>query len=207
MKIKRVLIVILALLAASVPAIRAAQAEPGVTSKPEAAVRNPRPGLMIFGRYGSFRPSSDIFKEVYGPGPVFSGEIRIRLIGGLHLSLEAGSFKKTGKLTVTKEATKMTIFPVEAMAIYHFLPGKITPYAGAGPHLVSYRESNILGSVSGSGLGFAVCGGVAARWRFIGLDARVKYASVKDTPVKDKVDFSGLTFDIALGLFLGRSLN
>ena len=207
MRMKTALIVVAALLAAIVPAVRADQAEPGIASKPAAAVRNPRPGLMIFGRYGSFRPNSDIFREVYGSGPVFGGEFRIRLIGGLHLSLEAGSFKKTGKLTVTKETTKMTMTLVEAMAVYHVLPGKITPYAGAGLRLDSYRETNVLGPVSGSGLGYAVCGGVAARWRFLGLDARLKYASVKDAPVKDKVDFSGLTFDIAVGLFLGRSLN
>jgi hypothetical protein len=207
MKMKTALIVVAALLTAIVPAIRADQAEPGIASKPEAAVRNPRPGLMIFGRYGSFRPNSDIFREVYGSGPVFGGEFRIRFIGGLHLSLEAGSFKKTGELTVTKESTKMTMTKVETMAVYHVLAGKITPYAGAGLCLDFYRETNILGTVSGSGLGYAVCGGVAARWRFLGLDARLKYASVKDAPVKDKVDFSGLTFDIGVGFFLGRSLN
>ncbi len=207
MRIKTALIVVAMLLAAIGPGARADQAEPGVASKPAVAVRNPRPGLMIFARYGSFRPSSDIFKQVYGPGPVFGGGFRIRLIGRLHLSVEAGYYKKTGKLTVTQEPTKMTIVPVEAMAVYHVLPGKITPYAGAGLRLAPYRESNLLGSVTGAGLGFAVCGGVAARWRFLGLDARLKYASVKDTPVKDKVDFSGLTIDIGVGLFFGRSLN
>lgn len=206
MRMKTALIVVAALSTVVVPPARADQAEPGVAS-PAAAVRNPRPGLMIFVRYGSFQPASDIFKEVYGPGPVFGGEFRLRLFSGLHLSLEAGSFKKTGGLTVTHDATKMTITPLEAMAVYHVLPGKITPYAGAGVCLASYRESSQLGTVTGSGLGYVVCGGVAARWRFLGLDARLKYASIKDTPFKDEVDFSGLTFDVGIGLSLGGSIN
>jgi hypothetical protein len=49
------------------------------------------------------------------------------------------------------------------------------------------------------GFGFAACGGVTARWRSIGLDARLKYGSVKVKPLEEAVDLGGLTLSVAVG--------
>jgi hypothetical protein len=49
------------------------------------------------------------------------------------------------------------------------------------------------------GYGFAVCGGVTACWRFLGIDARVKYTSIKIKPLEDEVGLGGLTLSLAAG--------
>jgi hypothetical protein len=81
------------------------------------------------------------------------------------------------------------------------LSGGLRPYAGAGICRISYRETNHLGTVTGSGIGFAVVGGLTARWKSLGLDARVKYSSVKDTPGSETIDFGGLTLGLGVGYF------
>lgn len=159
------------------------------------------PETAVFARAGSFSPGADIFKTVYGSGFTAGGEIRIRLARRLSMSLEVQPFKKTGKMTVTDEPTKIKTTPISALATYHFLSGRFQPYAGAGICLLSYREDNHLGSADGSGFGFAASVGVTARWKFLGVDARVKYFSVKAKTETEKVDFGGLVFDLGVGVF------
>lgn len=160
---------------------------------------SPRLSAIAFVGYGSFSPSDEIFKTVYGSGPVYGGELRLHVKSGFYLSLDGGYFKKTGKLTLTEDPTTMTIFPMDAMVVFHVLSGSIMPYVGAGGSACKYTEKNVIGKVNEWGYGFAVCGGITARWRFIGIDARVKYSSVKVKPLEDGVDLGGLTFGIAAG--------
>jgi hypothetical protein len=159
--------------------------------------RAPWPPAIALVRFGVFSPSAGIFKTVYGRGPVFGGEFRLHAKGGLYLSLAGESFKKTGKLTVTREKTTMTILPVDAMAVFHALSGSVMPYVGIGGSACRYTEENIIGKIGKWGLGGAVCGGVTVRRRSLGLDARLKYSSVKVKPFEDRVDLGGLTLSIA----------
>lgn len=179
---------------------------PGVTKPavptvqpPPAEVRRRWPLTMIFGRYGRFEPSDKTFKTVYGPGPIYGGEIRMRLIGGFYLSLEGGYFNKQGRLTLTQDETTMTIFPIDAMIVFHALPGFVLPYIGAGGTACNYREKNVIGTVDDWGFGFVVCAGITTCWKVIGIDAQIKYHSVIVKPQEDKVDLGGLTFSVGLG--------
>lgn len=199
MRIKIPLTAFTILMAASVLAAQAAKTAPQAEPRPAAAVQSPWPSAIVFVRFGLFSPSDEIFKTVYGSGPVFGGELRLHVTGGFYLSLEGGYFKKTGKLTVTQDPTTMTVFPIDAMAVFHALSGHIMPYIGAGGAACKYTEKNVIGKVNELGYGFAVCGGVTARWRSIGIDARVKCSSVKVKPLEDDVNLGGLTFSIAAG--------
>jgi opacity protein-like surface antigen len=167
---------------------------------PAAEVQGRWPSIMIFGRYGSFSPSDENFKTIYGSGSVFGGEFRVHVAGGFYISLDGGYFKKKGALTVTQEETTMTLYPIDAMVVFHALSGYVLPYVGAGGAVCKYTEENVIGTVDKWGLGFAVCGGVTARWRFLGLDARVKYSSVKIKPLEDEAGLGGLTLSIAAGV-------
>jgi hypothetical protein len=175
-------------------------AQTGPSPAPAAKVQGRWPSIMIFGRYGSFSPSDELFKTIYGNGSVFGGEVRVHVVNGFFVSLEGGAFKKTGALTVTEEETTMTLYPIEAMVVYHVLSGTILPYAGAGGAVCKYTEENVIGKVDKWGFGFAVCGGVTARWRFLGIDARVKYTSIKIKPLEDEAGLGGLTLSIAVGV-------
>jgi len=158
-----------------------------------------RPSIMIFGRYGQFQPTDATFKTVYGKGTLYGGEVRLRVIGGLYFSLEGGYFNKQGRLTLTQDETSMTIYPIDAMIVFHALSGSVLPYIGAGGAVCKYREKNVIGTVDDWGYGFVVCGGITARWKILGIDARVKYSSVIVKPLEDKVDLGGLTFSAAAG--------
>lgn len=192
MRIKISLIVFTILMTASLLAAKTGKTAP--QDEP-----SPRLSAIAFVGYGSFSPSDEIFKKVYGGGPVYGGELRLRVKSGFYLSLDGGYFKKTGKLTLTEDPTTMTVFPMDAMVVFHVLSGSIMPYVGAGGSACKYTEKNVIGKVNEWGYGFAVCGGITARWRFIGIDARVKYSSVKVKPLEDGVDLGGLTFGIAAG--------
>jgi hypothetical protein len=193
------LIVGVFLVTASLLAAQAPESAPQAPPRPVAEVRTPWPSAIAFVRLGSFSPSAEIFKTVYGSGPVFGGEFRFHAKGGFYFSLEGGHFKKTGKLTMTQDPTTMTILPIDMTAIFHVLSGPVMPYVGAGGSAYLYTEENIIGKVSKLGFGFAACGGVTARWRSIGLDARLKYGSVKVKPLEEAVDLGGLTLSVAVG--------
>ena len=167
---------------------------------PAAGVQIRPPSIMIFGRYGSFSPSDEIFKSVYGSGSVLSGEFRVHVVNGFFASLEGGSFKKTGALTLTQEVTTMTLLPIDAMVIFHALSGSVMPYVGAGGAVCKYSEENVIGTVDKWGFGFVACGGVTARWRFLGIDARVKYSLIKVKPLEDEAGLGGLTLSFAAGV-------
>ena len=176
-----------------------AKPAPQASPPPVAGIQRRWPSIMIFGRYGSFSPSDEIFKTIYGSGSVYGGEFRVHIVGGFFVSLEGGSFKKTGALTATQEETTMTLYPIDAMVVFHALSGYVLPYVGAGGAVCKYREENVIGNVDKWGFGFAVCGGITARWRFLGIDARVKYTSIKIKPFEDEADLGGLTLSIAAG--------
>ncbi|MCX6564090.1 MAG: SH3 domain-containing protein [Candidatus Aminicenantes bacterium] len=177
-----------------------AKPAPQPSPPPVAGIPPRRPSAMIFGRYGLFSPNDENFKSIYGSGSVFGGELRLHVTNGFYLSLAGGVFKKTGALTLTKDETTLTIYPIDAMVVYHFLSGGILPYLGVGGAICKYKEENIIGTVDKWGFGFGFCGGVTARWKSLGVDARVKYTSVKIKPLEDEAGLGGLTLSLAAGV-------
>jgi hypothetical protein len=180
----------------SPPAVQAPPQQPA--AKP--AAKPARPGVMIFGSYGMTWPSDSVLKQVYGNGAVMGGELRFRVAGKVYLSLAGGYSSMTGKLTLTEESTKMTIIPVEAMVLFHFLDGSISPYAGAGGTACFYKESNVIGEASGSAFGFVGCAGVSVRLGMFGIDARARYSSAKAKNADVSADLGGLGFSAGVGL-------
>jgi len=193
------LIVVVFLMTVSALAAQVPGSAPQAQPRPTAAVRSPWPSAFALVRFGAFAPSAEIFKTVYGSGPVYSGEFRLHAKGAFYFSLEAGQFKKTGELTLTRDPTTMTILFVDSMAVYHVLSGSIMPYVGAGVTACRFKERNIIGEVGQWNLGFAACGGATARLRSIALDARLKFSSVMVKPLEDAVNLGGLTLSVAVG--------
>jgi hypothetical protein len=176
-------------------------AAPAVQAPPRQPAAKPaRPGIMIFGSFGMTQPSDSVLKQVYGNGTVMGGEVRFRVAGNLYLALAGGYSSLKGKLTLTQEETKMTIIPVEAMVLYHFLSGTISPYVGAGGTGCFYKESNVIGEASGSAFGFLGCAGITVRLGAFGIDARARYSSAKAKNGDISTDLGGLGFSASAGV-------
>ncbi len=117
-------------------------------------------GFSLTLKGGYFMPSDEIFKEVYGNGPVFGAELAVTLAGGLHAWAGAEYFTKTGALPVTEDATKVRIVPIFAGLRYHVGNSTVQPYLGAAAGYFMLHEENSLGKADQNGFGFLVRGGL-----------------------------------------------
>ena len=142
-----------------------------------------------------FSPSDADFKAIYGGGWKYGGEVAFNLYEGLDLWLDGGYFAKTGSLSYSKEETKLTLIPIGAGLRYRFLTGKIEPYIGAGARYNLYKESNVIGDVSGNGIGFVGKAGLALSLaKGFGIDVHVGYSSCKMKPADLEFNVGGIEF-------------
>lgn len=160
---------------------------------PAPAYQKPR-GLVSIGlQMIYFLPSDADFKSIYGRGWKYGGEITFNLTKGLGLWLDGGYYAKTGGLSYSKEETKLTLIPIGAGLRYRFLTGTFEPYVGAGVRYNIYQESNVIGDVSGGGIGFVGKAGlVLYPVKGFGIDVHVAYSSCKMKPADYEFDVGGI---------------
>jgi hypothetical protein len=109
-----------------------------------------------------FFSENSTFRDVYGSA------FKIGLEGGLPIaesfSVWAGLdyVHKTGALTVTKDATSVSIVPISAGVRYEIPSGaKLHFHVGIGIQEVFFKETSVLGTASENALGFiAKAGGI-----------------------------------------------
>jgi opacity protein-like surface antigen len=150
-------------------------------------------------RLAYFSPADADFRSIYGGGPLFAGELSIRLAPKFNLWLEGVYFGRTGSLSYTHEETRLSLVPVGLGVSYRILPGQIFPYAGAGIRLVFFREKNVLGDVKDAALGATVRAGLAvALSSRLGADLRVAYSLGQMQPADFKFSVGGLELGAGL---------
>jgi opacity protein-like surface antigen len=155
---------------------------------------------MFLGRIGFFLASDSAYSDIYGNGVVFGGELRVgrkKLAGWLEGSHRA----RKGQLSYTKEETKVSILTIEGGALYRFMTGSISPYAGAGLGLYIFDENNVaIGEAKQSKIGFCGFAGVSmiVSGSFI-LDARVKFSTCAMKPADFSINVGGITLGIGAG--------
>jgi hypothetical protein len=159
------------------------------------------PFSMFLLRAGFFMAGDSAFGEVYTNGPVFGGELRIgkgKIVGWLEGTYRA----HTGAMTFTGDETKMSVIAVEAGALYRFMSGPMTPYAGLGLGYHMFTETNdIRGEAKKSGFGFCALAGVTMSFgKNLVLDGRIKYSMCTMTPADFKIDVGGLTIGLGAGM-------
>lgn len=110
-------------------------------------------GVSVTLKAGQFWPSDSVFREVYNSGMVFGGEIAVPIAGGLHFWAGAEYFNKSGLLTLSEDVTKVRIIPLFLGLRYHFGKSTVRPYLGAAAAYFLFKEDNLLGSISKSGIG------------------------------------------------------
>lgn len=120
-------------------------------------------GFSLTLKGGYFMPADQVFKDVYGSGPIFGAEFAAPLAGGLHVWTGAEIFTKKGLLPVTEEETSARIVPVFAGLRYHVGSSSVRPYLGAAAGYFMLHEENPLGTANESGFGFLVRGGLLVK--------------------------------------------
>lgn len=146
-----------------------------------------------------FSPSDTSFKNIYGSGWMAAGEIGFRIIKRLDVWVGGGYFSRSGNLTFTQEATKLSIQPVGGGLRYRFTTGMVSCYASAGLNYYQYKELNPIGDVKATGIGYM--GKLGAFIKIVDglqIDLDVGYSYCKMKPADFEINIGGL--EAAAGL-------
>ncbi len=147
----------------------------------------------------SFRPSDEYFREIYGNGICYGGELDVGLTRNIFLWAGVDYKSKKGKMTLTQEETKIRILPISAGAGYQFHLGAVNPYLGAGIGYFDYKEESPLGAVKKGNMGFVGQGGVLLVVGPLLIDFQAGYSYCKVKPAEVDADLGGLCLGVGLG--------
>lgn len=149
-----------------------------------------------------FKPSDEIFQEIYGHGFSFGGEIRIAVWKGLNLWVSGDYFSKDGRLSLTEEKTSLRIIPLCGGIAYHFLQGRYGPYLGLGAGYFQYKETSDIDTVKKADVGFI--GRLGCLISITGplfFDVQGSYSTCTVKPGElEKVDLGGWNARLGIGL-------
>jgi hypothetical protein len=176
----------------------------------------PRPALKpqassglefdILARAGVFLASDREFKPIYGTGPVFGLEMRLRARRASAFRLDGfleGNYReRKGSFSFTKDSTRVKVTAVEGGVLYRVLRGPISPYLGGGAGFYMFAEQNaIRGKASQNKAGYVGAAGVSGtiRGHFV-FDVRAKYSGCRIKPAEYAVNIGGLTLGGGLGI-------
>ena len=123
-------------------------------------------GFFIEAKGSYYQPTDQYFKDIYGSGMTYGGEIGITLWKGIGIWAGGDYFSKKGELTFTEESTEIKIIPLYAGIKYQLREGKIAPYIGLGIGYFQYKETNPLGKVDKGDIGYI--GQVGCLFKIIG---------------------------------------
>ena len=155
---------------------------------------------MFLGRFGYFLASDSAFKDIYGNGAVYGGELRLG--GKMIVAWLEGSYReRVGKLSFTGEETKVKVTGIEGGALCRIIPGNISPYAGAGIGYYMFNENNVaIGKAKQNKIGFCGLAGVSmiVGGSFV-LDARMKFSTCAMKPADFDINVGGITLGIGVG--------
>ena len=145
-------------------------------------------------------PSEEAFKDIYGGGMMYGGEISIGVREGLDVWFGGSYFSKRGELTFTKEKTKLEIYPIGGGLKYRLTTGVFNLYAGAGLNYYQYKESNPIGDVSENGVGYI--GKIGSYVKItegflIGLYVNYSYCKLK--PPDFVINIGGIEAGVGIG--------
>jgi hypothetical protein len=147
-----------------------------------------------------FIPSEQSFKDIYGSGLGFGGELNFGLWKSVELWLIGNYCTNGGSLPVTGEATSLSLLALGGGPKIRFSDTRMSPYLGIGPVVYVYKEENPIGLAEGSGLGvacqlgisFLVAGGLI-------LDAGLNYTYCQVQPQNIKANVGGVQLGMSLG--------
>ncbi|MBW1933747.1 MAG: hypothetical protein JRI56_12305, partial [Deltaproteobacteria bacterium] len=126
---------------------------------------------------GYFQPSETAFRDIYGGGLTYGGQLNLKLASNWRLWVSLDYFSRSGQLTFTKEETELTIMPLGLGATYFQSLPPAEVYLALGMHYFKYTESNPIGVAEKGGSGMSIEPGVAIKlFRGVLLRVYLKYS-------------------------------
>jgi len=157
-------------------------------------------GIFVEVKGSYFSPTEEAFKDIYGSGIVYGGEFGFVVWRNIEIWLGGSYFTKKGELTFTKEKTELEIIPLGGGLRLRFPAGSVSFYGSAGLNIYQYKESNPIGVVNKSGLGFlGKIGGIAKVTGGLFFDFFVSYSYGKLKPADYEVNIGGIEGGVGLG--------
>ena len=157
--------------------------------------------LTIQARGSYFNPTDQVFRDIYGNGMSWGGELGFRLTERIGVWAGGDYFSKVGKLIFTEEETKVRIAPLTAGAKYYLAIGKLMPYMGAGLGYFQYKETNSIGTVEKGAIGFVVRAGLVFK---LGapffMDVQGTWSTCSVQPLEVQANLGGFSAGVGLGL-------
>lgn len=154
--------------------------------------------IQLKGSY--FSPSEDAFKEIYGGGPMYGGEVNFQIHRAILFWVGGSFFSKQGRLTFTGEETRVKIIPAGG-GIKVVLSGRgVDYYCGIGLNYYQYKESNPIGLAKKGGLG--VVGRIGANVQLTAgliIDLFVSYSRCRLKPADYEINIGGLEAGAGIG--------
>lgn len=157
---------------------------------------------VIFELKGSyFSPTQSEFRDIYGGGLMFGGEVTIGSWNKLELWAGGSFFAKKGQLSYTKEETKVSIIPLGGGVKFKASTGSVNFYVGVGLQYYNYKETNEpMGEAKKGGLGFiGKIGGIVKLHAGLVIDLYIDYSRCKMTPADFTINIGGIKAGIGLG--------
>jgi len=149
--------------------------------------------IVIEAKGQYFSPSEKSFKDIYGGGWMYGGEIGFRITRHLDFWVSGNNFSKKGKLTFTLEETKLSILSVGGGLSYRLTTGTISGYTAAGANYYEFKESNPIGDARKGGVGFEGRVGVLIKIvRGLLVDLNIGYSYCKMKPADFDIDIGGI---------------
>jgi opacity protein-like surface antigen len=157
-------------------------------------------GVSLEVRGAYFSPSDKTFRDIYGYGISWGGEIGFRVSRRAAAWVGGDYFSKTGKLGLTEEDTKIRIAPLAAGAKYYLALAKLRPYLGAGVAYVQYKESNSIATIEKGALGLiGRVGLLAVLGTGIFADIQGTWSTCSVQPAEVRANLGGFSFGAGLG--------
>ena len=156
--------------------------------------------FILLVRVDNYSPSEKIFKDIYGGGINYGGEIKISLWKGISMNFSFSIFSKKGEMTLLGEETKVNIIPIELGVLYKFLKKKINPYIGAGMGYYTFSEQSFLGKVTANNVGYFGQLGVTiypTKSFLIDINAKYNFCNVKVGEIKSNI--GGIRIGLGMG--------
>jgi len=156
--------------------------------------------LMIELKAHYLSPSEQAFKDIYGSGVMYGGELSVGVWKGLEIWFGGSYFSKKGELTYSKEETKLEIIPLGGGVKYRLLSGSLALYIGLGLNYYQYKETNPIGDVSKGGLGYiGKIGSYVKVIKGLFIDIYANYSYCKMKPADFDINIGGLEAGVGIG--------
>ena len=152
-----------------------------------------------------FIPSNDVFNNIYGKGIMFGGDIMLDISHRYTVWLGGNYFSKQGGLTITDEKTQLRILPIDLGFRYKFTNRRIIPYLGIVVSTNAVRESNEIGTVTKSKMGYSAELGILIKMisRYM-CDLNLSYNYCKVSFPGSSVNIGGIKISTGLRFNFGK---